>query len=265
MQKIPVIIGQTISLLTILKEVETPPNATRKVFCRCVCGIEKEMGYESLRMRKTKSCGCLKRNYLGDAKRTHGLSNTLLYQKWGGIKDRCFNSNAPNYKYYGGRGISICKDWETDYTAFHKWAMDNGYQKGLTIERIDFNGNYEPSNCKWATWKEQQNNTSRTRFVKYKGQTKSLMLWCEELDLEYGTIKARLKLGWSIEKQLETKSSRSIKITNRPVTVEGETKNFKEMCKKYNIATSTVFNRINKGMSIQKAFLTPARPKKKNK
>ena len=129
------------------------------------------------------------------------------------MKLRCYNPKSKDYKRYGGRGIKICKEWNDreiviisgvrytkGYLAFKKWALENGYQDNLTIDRIDVNGNYEPSNCRWATKKEQCNNTRRNRYITYKGKTQSFAKWQEELNIPRTTFYRKIKNGWTAER-----------------------------------------------------------------
>lgn len=119
------------------------------------------------------------------------------------MRDRCNNPKATGYKNYGARGIKVYPEWD-DYPTFRNWAMKNGYKDGLTIDRIDFNKDYEPNNCRFTTMKEQNNNRRSTNFHTYKGKTQSQMKWAEEYGLSYGTFKTRLELGWDFEKALLT-------------------------------------------------------------
>jgi len=129
---------------------------------------------------------------------------TRLYQTWAGMKSRCFNPKNKKYKYYGGRDITIYEKWKSDYTVFREWALANGYKDNLTIDRIDNNGNYCKSNCRWATDTEQQRNTRRNHSVTYNGKTQCIAAWAEEYGINDGTLRSRLRLGWSIEKALTT-------------------------------------------------------------
>lgn len=140
------------------------------------------------------------------AKVIHGMCHTRLYQIWNGMKQRCQNSKTINYRDYGGKGISVCEEWNNSFKSFYDWAMANGYRKHLTIDRIDNKGNYEPTNCRWATNKEQQNNTSYTRLYTYNGETFSIMQWAEKTGIHPNMLYKRLRRGWSIEKALKTKS-----------------------------------------------------------
>ena len=117
----------------------------------------------------------------------YGMKNTRLYNVWGGMKNRCRNKNSSDYVDYGGRGISYCKEWE-DFIPFYNWAIENGYEEGLSIDRVDNNGNYEPSNCRWATTKQQANNRRTNVITEYKGQKFTLKELSEKLDISYYTV-----------------------------------------------------------------------------
>lgn len=138
------------------------------------------------------------------AKTTHGMSRSRLYHIWNSMKMRCANPKAISYKYYGGKGITVCEEWQT-FEPFWRWAGANGYADGLTIDRIDNNGNYTPDNCRWATPKEQQNHTSYTRILEHHGEKRSVMEWSENLGIPSTTLYNRLRRGWEIERALTTK------------------------------------------------------------
>lgn len=116
---------------------------------------------------------------------------------------RCSKIDHPYYNRYGGRGISVCEEWKNDFISFQNWAIATGYTENLTIDRIDFNGNYNPTNCRWATQKEQQNNKSNNKFITYNGKTQTIAEWADEFGINKSTLHARLKYqNWSIEKAL---------------------------------------------------------------
>lgn len=134
-------------------------------------------------------------------KEKHGLSGTRIYRIWSNMKRRCLNPKAENYNRYGGRGITVCDEWKNDFMSFYNWSMENGYQEYLTIDRIDNDGNYEPSNCRWATTKDQENNRGDFNIiVTYKGKTQTLMQWAEETKLPFATLRYRIvESKWPVE------------------------------------------------------------------
>ena len=119
--------------------------------------------------------------------------------------NRCTCECWRDYKNYGGRGITVCPEWKESFESFRDWALANGYQDNLTLDRIEVNGNYEPSNCRWATVKQQANNTRSSRYLEFNGEVKTVKEWADELGLNYRTLYSRITTkGWSIEKALTT-------------------------------------------------------------
>lgn len=190
--------------------------------CKCECGVIKEIGAQALVRGSTVSCGCYKieRPTL-DIKHGHNRRNgkkSPTYISWTKMNDRCNSQNASEYKWYGGRGVSICDRWKS----FNNFLQDMGERpKGTSLDRIDVNGNYEPSNCKWSNIKEQANNTQRNIFITHNGQTKTVAVWADCLGLKYDTLFARLyKYGWPIEVALASEKYKPI--PNKPVISKTE-------------------------------------------
>lgn len=132
--------------------------------CRCDCGNRIITAGKTLRSGATQSCGCLQKERTSKARMTHGLSGTRLYRIWGVMKSRAANKNFDRFRYYGARGISVCEEWKNSFEVFRDWSLKNGYENHLTIDRINNDGNYEPSNCRWATISTQMKN--RRKFKK---------------------------------------------------------------------------------------------------
>lgn len=132
----------------------------------------------------------------------HGQRNTRLYKIWCGMKYRCYNSNSDEYETYGGRGIRICKEWNLNFRKFYDWAMNNGYEDNLTIDRINVNGNYTPENCRWTTMKVQENNKRNNRIIEYKNKMQTISQWADDIGTRKEVIYYRLNHGWSVERAL---------------------------------------------------------------
>lgn len=197
--------GERYGNLTVLYESYKKCGHNAVWHCRCDCGKEVDVVAYNLSNGNTRSCGCLQKRVASDTHKTHGMKNTRLYQIWIGMKDRCNNPSNKRYDRYGGRGISVCEDWQEDFIKFYNWAIDNGYQESLTIDRIDLNGNYGPNNCRWATWREQANNTSRNVSIELNGENHTLSEWADIYGINAKTLYTRIfQLGWDFEEALTT-------------------------------------------------------------
>lgn len=203
-------IGQKFGRLTVLEFKARNKQYDSLWLCRCECGNEKVIAGGKLFSGHTKSCGCLQKERTSEAKVKHGLyfndsgKRAKLYRVWIGIKERCTNPNNKKYSDYGGRGISISNEW-IDYINFHNWAIGNGYCEGLTIERIDVNGNYEPNNCKWIPQSEQSKNRRDCHRIEFNGSIRLLTDVCSELGINNKAVAQRLRRGWDVQKALTTK------------------------------------------------------------
>lgn len=198
--------GERFGRATIIKYAGKDKHNLYLWECKCDCGTVFVTTGNALRTGRTKSCGCLQKEIASKTLRDynesprkftkghykHGDNKTRLHSIWCGMRRRCRENN----KHYGARGISVCKEWEESYLSFKKWALENGYEETLSIDRIDNNGNYEPSNCRWVTQTEQCRNRRNTVYLTLDGIAKPLSQWCEEKSFDYKLAIGRYEKGF---------------------------------------------------------------------
>ena len=185
----------------------------------------------------------------------HNADEKRLHSVWADMKRRCKNPSRENYPHYGGRGITVCPEWE-DFNNFYEWAIVNGYSQGLSLDRINNNGNYEPANCKWSTVKEQNYNRSCTVKFTYNGETRTLTEWSEIYGLKYGLLYDRIfREGLSFEEAIHKPYEKR----ERLIKYNGKTQNLTEWSKELGLSYGLLKNRLNKlHWTVEKAFNTPA-------
>ncbi len=203
--------GKTFGRLTVigLSDLKNDKNRSRLWICKCECGNTVVKDTIHLKNGHAKSCGCLKaeheeyfkKNLAGQV--THNMSRERIFRIWSAMIKRCEDPNCKAYDNYGGRGISVCDEWK-DLNKFKEWAINNGYQSNLSIDRIDTNGNYSPENCRWADAKTQGNNKRNNVIITYNGVTHTLSEWSSITGIKQGTIRNRLHSGWSVDDILNT-------------------------------------------------------------
>ena len=201
-------IGKKFNRLVVLKRVENDKYGNTKWLCECECGNKVEVLGIHLRSNHTRSCGCLQKEVLKNTNHysKHNMTKTRIYKIWNGIKNRTNSTSTlkdTHYKNYSGRGIKICEEWEV-FENFYKWSIDNGYTDKLTIDRINTDGNYEPSNCRWVDMKTQNNNRRNNYLITYNNETHTMTEWNNILGFTTGLLKNRLNRGWSIQKAFTT-------------------------------------------------------------
>ena len=184
---------------------KTSPRKEIQLLCKCdFCGSEKWYPKAYVVNGRSKSCGC------SASKTKHGEWHTRLYGIWSGMKRRCYVTTCKMYKNYGGRGIKVCKEWH-EYISFRDWALTNGYNDKLTIDRINHNGDYCPENCRWASYLTQQNNRRNNHYVEYEGMTYTVSQLARKVGIKGSLLSARLRKGWPMEKALSNKDYRGNK------------------------------------------------------
>lgn len=194
------IIGKKFQRLTVLRESGKSKAGKIKFICVCDCGNEINVVGSGLVSGNTGSCGCLQRERTGAAAKihasTHGLSGHALYPIWIDIRRRCFDKRVSSYKNYGARGVTMCDEWKNDFKVFYDWCMRMGWVAGLEIDRYpDNNGNYEPSNCRLATTKENCNNKRNNCLLTVNGVTKTAAQWAEVTGTHRSTVSRRIRSG----------------------------------------------------------------------
>jgi hypothetical protein len=197
--------GQKFGRLTVI-ECSGRNNGRATWKCKCDCGKEISSGSACLRNGSVKSCGCLKREYIktiNEKRKNSRISDydieSPLYYIWSSMHYRC---NDKNNSRYGKRGISVCDEWKVCST-FVRWSLENGYSEGLTLDRIDNNGNYKPSNCRWTTSEVQANNRNNNVVLFFNGKSLTVSQWAKELGIKHSTLFKRLsKTNWTTERIL---------------------------------------------------------------
>ncbi len=204
MSKVIDITGEVFGRLTVLNYDYRKPSEQHHWLCECSCENKtiRSISSGSLKSGKSQSCGCILREKTIKRNTKHGMSKTKIYLAWKSMINRCENPITNNYHNYGGRGIKVCERWHK----FENFYEDMGERpKGKTLDRYpNKNGNYEPTNCRWATRKEQARNTRQNYNIIYKGKTQCISDWARELNINRRTLKSRFEAGWSIERSFET-------------------------------------------------------------
>lgn len=198
--------GRRFGRLVVLYECDERKNRQVVWHCRCDCGNEVDIRGSDLTSGRTTSCGCYQRERAAEANIVHGMNRQgerhPVYRTWSHMLQRCENPSRKCYKDYGGRGITVCSEWH-DFIPFRDWALANGWGKGLTLDRIDNDGNYEPGNCRWTTRKEQARNRRSNRLITFNSKTQTLVEWAEEVGVKLNTLHDRIDTyHWPIERAL---------------------------------------------------------------
>ena len=248
-------VGKKFGKLTVIKDLGRTfeKDGKRCFLCHCDCGNEKIIRAQCVIKGYTQSCGCIKPRHI-----THGHAGTRLWGVWRGIKNRCYNANFPEYKNYGGRGITLCEEWKNDFMAFHNWAYANGYDENAqfgecTIDRIDVNGNYEPNNCRWVARETQANNTRKSKYYEYNGEMLTIPQIARKYNINQATLYTRLnEQNMGIKEAIET----SVKIVKK-YEYNGKEYNLSEIEKYFGISAKCFKGRVAKGMTVAEAIETP--------
>lgn len=194
--------GKKYGSLTVEKIAVDEPGKKKKWLCKCDCGNEVIVSSSNLVSGHTSSCKICGKKRSSEKIKKHGMTSTKLYGIWNAAKNRCTNTKAKSYKDYGARGIQICEEWK-ESSNFFEWALANGYKDGLEIDRIDVNGNYEPSNCRWVTKEQNANNKRNNKYIEYNGETRTLAEWSRYFDVNYKNLSRNLIKGYSLDEAVK--------------------------------------------------------------
>lgn len=195
--------GKRFGKLLVLRRVNRTEDGDHAPIweCKCDCGNMTKVKSGNLMNGKTNSCGCIRRestSELGRSRRVYSEAEKRLRSIWTDMLRRCEKPSNKDFRNYGARGIVVCNEWHS-FDTFKEWSFENGYASSLSIDRVDVNGNYSPSNCKWATVTEQANNKRNTQFVNYNGEKISVANLSREKGVSYPTLLSRIKAGWDVE------------------------------------------------------------------
>ena len=207
MAKVIDLTGQKFGRLTVIGKGDyyfSPKGRKVKRWrCECECGKMTQASTTQLSKGHCKSCGCFMKDKAARLHTTHGMFGKRIYHIYSGMTQRCENRSSDDYHNYGGRGITVCDEWKNSFESFCDWAMANGYAENLTIDRINVNGNYEPSNCRWVTSKKQNNNRRNNRLLTYNGETHTMAEWADITGIKYSVLACRiLNHKWTAERAL---------------------------------------------------------------
>ena len=194
------VVGKKFGRLLVTGFVGTTGKDKYRALCKCDCGAEKSIYVYSILSGDTTSCGCYNSERTSAQFKTHGMRKAPEYNVWSGMKKRCFNKNDEFYRLYGGRGITVCREWTESFETFYR---DLGPRpEGATLDRIDPNGNYEPSNCRWVTGPVQARNKTNNIMIELDGKRMCAAEWAREQNVPYQRLLRRIRHGWSPERAL---------------------------------------------------------------
>lgn len=245
------ITGQKFNRWTAVRFIEVRNHNAYWLF-RCECGTEKIYKAAYIKTGVSKSCGCFHNEISSQSRKYKDVERDesnipVLYRRYYGIKQRCYNPNHDSYMRYGGRGIKMCDEWKDSFQAFNDWAYANGYEEGLTLDRIDVDGDYCPENCRWVDMRTQLNNTRKNVYIEYMGRKLTIPEWAHELNMKESLIRHRYDYGWTPERIFTT----PVKREHHPeahdnviyMTYKGVTKSLRDWSDETGISITTLRHR----------------------
>lgn len=248
-------IGRRFNRLTVIGlDTSERKDPSRMFVCQCDCGNITTVRYTRLVRGEIKSCGCLSKD---NHYKIHGQSHTRLYRIWSKMLRRCGDENDKQFRYYGGRGITVCDEWRNDFVTFATWAHHNGYNDKLTLDRIDVHQGYTPDNCRWATYATQSRHRSDTKLYTYNGDTMVLTDFAAKYGFNAETLRQRVvDYGMSIDDAINTPLNKQIK----RYEFHGKLYALSELARRYNLSYACVWRRLYKQhWDLERALTTPSR------
>lgn len=232
-------------------------DRTRHWVCSCDCGTVRDVFVGNLRQGYSQSCGCLKDERTRIRNRTHGLSASREYKIWAGMKKRCYDPSCKSFEDYGKRGIAVCARWQGSFENFYA-DMGPRPSRRHSIERVNNDGPYSPDNCRWATQREQVNNTRRNHFIEWNGERLTLAQWAERAGIRPHALLHRLDRGWPLEQALRTgQLTDTTRRFHSTLTMSGETRCIAEWARITGIPDGTIRARIRGGWPVVDALTRP--------
>ncbi len=258
MKKQEINIGDVFGRWTVINNDYIIKNSHRCYLCRCSCDAHTEKYVDEFNLKKGKSlsCGCLSKESARTRMKKHGKSHkSKLYNVWTSMRERCNCKTDTSYQRYGGRGISICKEWD-DFQVFEEWAVKNGYDENApkgtyTLDRINVNGNYEPNNCRWISLSEQSDNKTNTIWLTYNGKTQTLLQWSKELGMPSKLLRNRYYDRWPVDRIFQPIVE---KVGKNYIEYKGEIHTLSYWSQKLNLPYTTMWRRYVKGYPLDIVF-----------
>jgi hypothetical protein len=248
--------GKKFGRWTVLEKTKKENDSRAYYKCKCDCGTIRNVMVYNLKSGTSLSCGCLKKENNRKNNTTHGESKTKLYKVWAEMKKRCLKKSCSDYENYGGRGITICDEW-IDYVNFRNWSLLNGYKDNLSIDRINNDKGYNPNNCRWATRKEQMNNTRRNHRFEINNEKLTVTEIAKKCNKNTSVISTRIKQGYRNEELLKpyiytgNPKYKYILINSEGKKYEN-TINIIKFCEKNNIKYRSLMSAFNKKRNFYK-------------
>lgn len=261
----PVQIGDPFGRLTAISDQRRVRIKDRwRLVCDCVCRcgeVREGIHVDVLHSGGTNSCGCYHRDRTSEIKGKHRQTGTRLYRIWCGMRQRCANPSNPAFGYYGDRGISVCPEWRDAFPAFEEWATQNGYAKDLSIERVDVNGNYEPSNCTWIPRRDQSRNLRKTVWITAFGERKILADWLRDprCHVGEGTIRRRINRGIEGSDLFVREKMKPVRHVGKIAVAFGESKTVGAWSRdpRCLVTLDCLKKRMRRGLSMERAMTDP--------